>query len=153
MATDAPARPAFIPALVYKDQRAALKWLQDAFGFDVSGVLTDADDNIVHAEMSHGDGVIMIGNEWADWAKSPVSVGGGNTQRVYVQIKRDIDAHCARARQAGATIVNEPADQFYGERTYMAVDYEGHHWSFSQTIKKVSVHDMEAASGFKFKSE
>jgi uncharacterized glyoxalase superfamily protein PhnB len=152
MSAPTPARPTFIPAIVYKDRRAALKWLQDAFGFEVSGVLTDADDNIVHAEMSHADGVIMINTEWTSWTKSPASVGGGNTQRVYVQIERDIDAHCARARDAGATIVNEPADQFYGERTYLAVDFEGHYWTFSQTIKDVSVQDMEAASGFKFTS-
>ena len=74
------------------------------------------------------------------------------SKRVYVRIERDIDAHCARAREAGATIVNEPADQFFGERTYLAVDFEGHHWTFSQTIKDVSVEDMEAASGFKHKA-
>ena len=145
-------RPTFIPAIIYKNRPAALKWLHDAFGFEVSELLTDADDNIVHAEMRHADGVIMINAEWTTWTKSPMSVGGGNTQRVYVRVERDIDAHCARARQAGATIVNEPADQFFGERTYLAVDFEGHHWTFSQTIKDVSVEDMEAASGFKHKS-
>ena len=63
-------RPSFIPSVIYKDNCAALKWLQDAFGFEPSEVLTDADGNIVHAEMSHGDGVVMIGNEWADWTRS-----------------------------------------------------------------------------------
>ena len=60
MSTAAPRRPAFIPSLVYKDNRAALRWLRDAFGFEVSEVLTDSKDNIVHAEMTFGDGVIMI---------------------------------------------------------------------------------------------
>lgn len=144
------ARPSFIPALVYRDNRAALKWLQTAFGFDASEVLTDSQGNIAHAEMRHGDGVVMIGNEWAEWTKSPASLGGKNTQRVHVRIERDIDGHCARARQAGATIVMEPADQFYGERTYIAADLEGHHWTFSQTVKHVSAEDMEKASGLKF---
>lgn len=143
-------RPSFIPALVYKDNRAALKWLQTAFGFDASEVLTDAEGNIAHAEMSFGDGVVMIGNEWADWTKSPASLGGKNTQRVHVRIERDIDGHCARARQAGAVIVKEPADQFYGERTYIAADLEGHHWTFSQPVKEVSAAEMEKASGLKF---
>jgi uncharacterized glyoxalase superfamily protein PhnB len=150
MATTAPGRPAFISSIIYKDNRAALKWLQNAFGFEASEVLTAANGDIVHAEMSHGDGVIMIGNEFAEWAASPASIGGKNTQRVHVRLERGIDEHCARARQAGAE-VSEPADQFYGERAYMAIDLEGHHWTFSQPIKSVSKEEMEKASGFKYK--
>jgi uncharacterized glyoxalase superfamily protein PhnB len=150
MSDAAPRRPSFIPSLVYKDNRAALDWLRDAFGFDPSEVLTDAEGNVVHAEMSHGDGVVMIGNEWADWTRSPASLGGKNTQRVHVRIERGIDEHCARARQAGAKIVKEPEDQFYGERTYIAADLEGHHWSFSQPVRAVSNEEMEKASGFRF---
>jgi uncharacterized glyoxalase superfamily protein PhnB len=151
MAVAAPTRPSFIPSLVYKDNRAALHWLHNAFGFELSELLTDAQDNIAHAEMSHGDGVIMIGNEWTDWTRSPASVGGKNTQRVHVRLERDIDEHCARARAAGAMIAMEPSDQFYGERSYIAVDLEGHHWTFSQPIKHVSKEDMEKASGLTFK--
>jgi uncharacterized glyoxalase superfamily protein PhnB len=150
MTTTPPRRPSFIPSLIYKDNRAALKWLQNAFGFEASEVLTDASGNIAHAEMSHGDGVVMIGSEWADWTRSPASLGGKNTQRVHVRIERDIDAHCARARAAGATIAMEPADQFYGERSYIAVDLEGHHWTFSQPIRHVSNEEMEKPSGLKF---
>lgn len=143
-------RPAFISALVYKDNRAALAWLQKAFGFEPSEILTDAEGKIVHAEMTHGDGVVMIGNEWADWTRSPASLGGKNTQRIHVRLARGIDEHCARARQAGAKIVMEPADQFYGDRSYIAADLEGHHWTFSQPVREVSRQEMEQASGFKF---
>src|ERR1700688_1043751 len=151
MATTAPHRPAFIPSIIYKDNRAALKWLQNAFGLEASEVLAAANGDIVHAEISHGDGVIMIGSEFAEWTTSPASVGGKNTQRVHVRLGRGIDEPCARARQAGATIAMEPADQFYGDRTYMAVDLEGHHWTFSQAVKQVSMAEMEQATGFKFK--
>ncbi|MCW5735172.1 MAG: VOC family protein [Enhydrobacter sp.] len=150
MAADLPHRPSFIPSLAYKDNRAALDWLQHAFGFDPSEVLTDADGNIVHAEMTHGDGVVMIGAEWADWTRSPASLGGKNTQRVHVRIERGLDEHCARARQAGARIVKEPEDQFYGERAYIAADLEGHHWTFSQPVRAVSNEEMEKATGFRF---
>jgi len=148
--TAAPLRPPFISSLIYKDNRAALKWLQNAFGFEASEVLTDANGNIVHAEMSHGEGVIMVGGEFAEWSKSPASIGGANTQRIHVRIERDIDGHCARARAAGAVIAMEPADQFYGERSYLAVDLDGHHWTFSQTVKTVSKEEMEKTSGFKY---
>jgi uncharacterized glyoxalase superfamily protein PhnB len=150
MTSATPRRPSFISSLAYKDNRAALKWLQSAFGFEPSEVLTDAAGNIVLAEMTHGDGVVMIGTEWADWTRSPASLGGKNTQRVHVRIERGIDEHCARARQAGATIVKEPDDQFYGDRTYIAADLEGHYWTFAQPVRDVSSEEMEQASGFKF---
>jgi uncharacterized glyoxalase superfamily protein PhnB len=151
MTVSTPRRPAFISSVIYKDNRAALKWLQKAFGFEPSEVLTDAKDNIVHAEMTHGDGVIMISNEFTSWARSPDSVGGTNTQRVHVRLEKGIDEHCARARAAGAKVAMEPADQFYGDRTYSAMDPEGHHWTFSQTVKAVTFAEMEQATGFKFK--
>jgi len=150
MPTTTPRHPWFIPSLAYKDNRAALKWLEDAFGFEPCMVLTDAEGNIVHAEMTHGDGVVMIGTEWADWTRSPASLGGKNTQRVHVRIDRGIDEHCARSRRAGAKIVKEPEDQFYGDRTYIAADLEGHYWTFSQPARDVSKEEMEKASGFKF---
>jgi uncharacterized glyoxalase superfamily protein PhnB len=150
MANTVARRPAFISSIVYKDNRAALHWLQNAFGFEASEVLSDAKGNIAHAEMSHGDGVIMISNEFAEWAKSPESVAGKNTQRLHVRLERGIDEHCAQARKAGAKIAHEPADQFYGERTYVAVDLEGHHWTFSQPVKLVSKAEMEQASGLRF---
>ena len=144
-------RPAFIPSVIYRDNRAALKWLQQAFGFEPSEVLTDSQDNIVHAEMTHEGGVVMVGSEFTSWAKSPASVGDCNTQRIHVRIDKDIDGHCARARAAGAQILLEPADQFYGDRTYIAIDLEGHRWSFFQQVKQVSSSEIEQATGMKTK--
>ncbi len=145
-----PRRPAFIPSVIYRDNRAALEWLRDAFGFEILEMLEDSKGNIVHAEMRHGDGVVMVGNEWTDWAKSPASIGGKNTQRLHVRIESGIDEHCENARAHGAKIVMEPNVQFYGERTYVAQDPEGHHWTFSQTVRIVSNEEMEQATGFKF---
>jgi len=144
-------RPRFIPSVFYKDRRAALDWLERAFGFEVSYLLVDSKDNIAHVEMSLGDGVVMIASEFIDWAKSPLSVGGANTQRVFVQLDGGVDAHCERARAAGAKIVMPPNDTFYGERSYMAEDHEGHHWTFSQAVKHATEADY-ASAGFKIKS-
>ncbi|HUK00825.1 MAG TPA: VOC family protein [Steroidobacteraceae bacterium] len=151
MATTPPSRPVFISSIIYRDNRSAIAWLQRAFGFEVHEVLTDGKDNIVHAEMSFGDGVIMIGNEFVDWAKSPASIGGKNTQRLHVQVERDIDAHYERAKAAGATIMMTPQDQFYGVRMYVAVDPDGHHWTFGQPVRQVSNEEMERATGFKYR--
>jgi uncharacterized glyoxalase superfamily protein PhnB len=146
-----PRRPAFISSVVYRDNRAALEWLQRVFGFDIAHVLTDSKGNIVHAEMSHGDGTVMIGTEWYEWTKSPASVGGMNTQRIHVRLESGIDEHYEHARAAGATTLGPPQDQFYGDRTYAVKDPEGHHWTFAQTVRNVSNEEMEKATGFKFK--
>ena len=153
MTSPAPPRPSFIPSLAYKDNRAALEWLAGAFGFEVAMAIEDdeGDPRNCHYEMAiEGRGRIMIGGEWADWTRSPTSLGGKNTQRVHVRVDRGIDEHCARARQAGAKIVMEPADQFYGHRTYIAADPEGHYWTFSQAVREVSREEMEKVTGFKF---
>ena len=142
-------RPSFIPSVIYQDKRAAIEWLREAFGFEVSHLLIDSKGDIAHAEMSHGDGVIMIGNEYADRTRSPASLDGANTQRIHVHLESGIDEHCAHARKAGAKIVMEPQDQFYGDRTYVAQDHEGHHWTFSQTVRVVPWDEMGEKIGLR----
>lgn len=146
---DSSRRPTFASALFYKDPVAALAWLEKAFGFERLIVITDAQGKLVHSQMKFGDGYIMIGAEWADFIASPAATGGRNTQTTHVQLKDGIDAHCQRARAAGAVIVREPEDQFYGDRSYMAKDPEGHVWSFAQTVRPVSREEAERASGLK----
>jgi uncharacterized glyoxalase superfamily protein PhnB len=133
----------------YQDPRAALVWLQAAFGFEPSMLVSDADGRLVHAEMRFGDGYIIIDYEWAGHIASPASVGGRNAQSVYVRLKEGLDAHCAKARAAGAEIVEEPADHFYGERQYRARDPEGHVWTFTQTVRVVPREEAERLSGLR----
>jgi uncharacterized glyoxalase superfamily protein PhnB len=146
-------RHTFMSALIYQDPLAALKWLERAFGFETSMLIMGrsgvyrADE--FHAEMRFGDGVVMVGGEWTKGYKSPKSARGIMTQTVHVHLDEDIDAHCERARAAGATILAEPSDQFYGDRTYRAADLEGHIWSFGQTVRQVSREEAETASGLK----
>jgi uncharacterized glyoxalase superfamily protein PhnB len=141
--------PTFRSALFYQDPKAALAWLEKAFGFELSMLLEDADGNVAHSQMGFGDSYVMIGQEWSADHKSPKSVGGKNTQTVNIHIDTDIDAHFQRAKAAGADIVAEPETQFYGDRTYRCRDPEGHIWTISQTVKAVSREDAEAASGLK----
>jgi len=139
----------FRSALFYQDPKAALAWLEEAFGFELVMLLEDAEGNLAHSQMSFGDGYVMIGQEWSDDHKSPRSVGGKNTQTVSIQLDTDIDAHFARAKAAGAVIDAEPTTQFYGDRTYRCRDPEGHIWTVSQTVKAVSREEAEAVSGLK----
>lgn len=142
-------RPTFGTALFYRDAFAALDFLEHAFGFARSMVITDEAGNLAHAEMKYGDGYIMVGSEWADYTASPAGTGGRNTQIVHVHLDGNIDDHCARAVAAGAVMVRDLEDQFYGDRTYSVKDPEGHVWSFGQTRVKVTREDAEKASGLK----
>jgi uncharacterized glyoxalase superfamily protein PhnB len=140
-------RPAFVPSVFYKDPRTALDWLAKAFGFRRTMVIRDAQDHIAHAEMRLGDGLVYVGGEWSDFAVSAATTDGRNTQTVHVHLETGVDAHCERARLAGATILMEPCDQFYGDRSYRVRDLEGHVWTFSQCVRRVSRAEAEQASG------
>ncbi|WP_321813382.1 MULTISPECIES: VOC family protein [unclassified Paraburkholderia] len=149
MSNTAP-RPTFGSAVYYRDPFAALDWLEKAFGFTRQFVVTTPDGKLAHSEMRFQDGYVMICGGWPGMAySSPADVEGKNTQSVHVQLVSDLDAHCARARAAGAKIAREPSDQFYGDRVYAAMDPEGHVWSFGQTTREVSREEAEQASGLK----
>lgn len=139
----------FRSALFYQDPKAALAWLEKAFGFELVMLLEDADGAVAHSQMEFGDSYVMIGQEWSADHRSPKSVGGKNTQTVHIQLDTDIDAHFERAKAAGAVIDAEPTTQFYGDRTYRCRDPEGHIWTVSQTVASVSREEAEAASGLK----
>jgi len=139
--------PSVSSALCYRDPIAALKWLEEAFGFESSMVILMPDGSLAHSQMTFGDGVIMVGNEWSSDHASPASMGGKNTQTVHIQLDADIDGHCERARKAGAEILQEPETQFYGDRTYRARDPEGHIWTFGQTVEEMADGAWDKAMG------
>lgn len=142
-------RAPLISAVCYRDPKAALRYLEAAFGFELIMLIEDEQGELVHSEMRFGNAAIMVGHEWSEDHKSPSSLGGKNTQTVHIQIDSDVDAHCARARAAGFEILVEPATQFYGDRTYRARDPEGHIWTVAQSVQAVTREEAEAATGLK----
>jgi PhnB protein len=125
---------AITPYLYYEDVPGALKFLAKAFGFKRYGPQMKGEDGRVnHAAMRFGDhDVIMMGYPGPKY-KNPKRLRQA-TQSLYVNVE-DVDEHFARARRAGAKILEEPTDQFYGDRRYSAEDPEGHQWAFAQEIK------------------
>ena len=147
------------PTVFYRDPIAALKWLEQVFGFETSMLVTDDAGRVVLAEMKIGDAVFDVGAEFASpellgpaELKSPASLGGVGTQFIRIHMPDGLDAHFERARAAGARITQAPADQFYGARTYRALDLEGHVWNFDQPVADVSIAEMEKASGLTIKT-
>nr|WP_295375388.1 VOC family protein [Pseudoxanthomonas sp.] len=133
MSLAASAPSTLIPCLRYRDARAAIDWLCEAFGFERQAVYADG-DTVHHAQLTFGNGMIMLGStsgggEWGRQIVQPDEIGGRETQSPCV-IVSNADAHYARARAAGAEIVIELADQDYGGRGYACRDPEGHLWWF-----------------------
>ncbi len=120
--------PTLFPYLSYRDAAAALTWLAEAFGFTKTVVFSDPAGTVMHAEMSFGNGAIMVGTATVDQpAESHRNVPAEHG--IYVHVA-DVDAHYQRALAAGAHIVFPPEDTEWGTRRYRALDPEGYEWSF-----------------------
>ncbi len=132
--------PRVSPYLYYEDVAAALAWLVRSFGFKERVRMPGPQGEIMHAEMECAEGVIMMGRPAPDY-RNPRNLGGV-TQSLYVYVD-DIDGHFRRAKSAGAKIIEEPADQFYGDRRYGVEDPEGHQWYFAEHVKDVAPEDMK----------
>jgi len=122
-----------IPCLRYRNAPAAIEWLCQAFGFEKHLVVPGEGGTIAHAELSFGNGMIMLGSvkesEFDRFMKQPDEIGGAETQTAYV-IVSDADALYARAKAAGAKIVVEIKDEDYGGRGFSCRDLEGRLWNF-----------------------
>ncbi|HWJ06023.1 MAG TPA: VOC family protein [Steroidobacteraceae bacterium] len=136
--------PRISSGLYYREPRQMIDWLCRAFGFELK-LLHEKGGQVVHSELTYGDGLIMVGGERAGAERrfetdmrSPLGAGC-NTQGLMLYVD-DVDAHCARARAAGATIVDGPTLHDYGpeywaDRSYGAKDPEGHLWWFSERVR------------------
>jgi len=98
-------------------------------------------ESVMHAELALGDAVIYLGTP-DQYEPTRALKDRHASVLVYVD---DVDAHCARAREAGAKITSEPAAMFYGDRVYNASDLEGQQWFFHTRIRDVSFEEMNAA--------
>jgi uncharacterized glyoxalase superfamily protein PhnB len=130
-----------IPYLFYKNGKAAIDFLAKAFGFEARLVMPGPGDSVMHAELGLGDNVVYLGTPDAQIPAGELPMRHAAVL-VYVD---DVDEHCARARHAGAKIESDPADQFYGDRTYNARDPEGQLWYFHKHVRDVSPEEMQAA--------
>ncbi|MBS7543414.1 VOC family protein [Ancylobacter oerskovii] len=118
-----------VPFLRYADPRAAIDWLERAFGFEPILVVDDEAGGVAHAELRLGSSAIMLGGLKED-ALGMIRPGeaGGVTQGIYVTVA-DAEPLWVRARTAGARVVINIYDTPYGSREFAVCDPEGHLWS------------------------
>lgn len=122
-----------IPCLRYRDTAAAVDWLCAAFGFERHLVVPSESGSIAHAELSFGNGMIMVGQvldtPYGRLMKQPEEVSGAETQSAYL-IVSDADRLYDQAKAVGAEIVLDIKDEDYGGRGFSCRDLEGHLWNF-----------------------
>jgi len=115
--------PDIYPSMRYRDARAAIDWLERAFGFARHAVHDNPDGTVAHAELRYGDGLVMLGSWRGEEDQRRPGQGWA-----YVVVD-DLDSHRRQAEAAGAEIVGPPQTEDYGS-FYGARDPEGNLWSF-----------------------
>jgi uncharacterized glyoxalase superfamily protein PhnB len=132
MLTNRSAPPATVtPVLVYPDVRAAVAWLESAFGFEERVRIGEA--HRVQLRLG-SDGAVVV----ADVRRDQLAPSAGVVTHLTKVRVQDVDAAFARARAAGARVVEELATYEYGERSGVLEDPAGHRWELTQTVRDVA---------------
>ena len=139
--------PGLVPSLAFKDVPRAVDWLSRTFGLRERSEARLSWPGGYQAWLELGEVLINLTNDGAHGLRSPESAGGASVGlKVYVE---DVDEHFRRAKAAGATILTEPADGFWGGRIYRARDLEGHVWEFSQRGRDLDASEWRLPPGLK----
>lgn len=124
-------RSTVIPGMQYRNAPAAIEWLCSVLGFERHAVYPGPDNTIMHAELTLGGGMIMLGsvNDHSTERKMklPSELGGAHTHGISLMVK-DADAVYLRAKAASAEMVEDIADKPYGGRGFACLDPEGYIW-------------------------
>jgi PhnB protein len=131
-----------IPYICVRDAGAALEFYKKAFGAVEDFRLTEPSGKIGHAELKFGGETLMLADEFPEYGiKSPSSLGGSPVT-LHMAVE-NVDLIAQRAVEAGATMIREPKDEFYGARSCRIEDPFGHQWALSQTLETLSAEEMQ----------
>ena len=130
------------PYLRVRDASAAIDFYKTAFGAVEDFRLTEPSGRIGHAELKFGEVTVMVSDEYPEYGiHGPTeSVPTGSSVHLHVD---DVDAMTGQAVDAGAKLIMEPKDQFYGERSSKVLDPFGHEWLLGSHIEDVSREEMQ----------
>lgn len=134
---------ALVPYLSVRGAAEAIEWYTAVLGARETVRYTDDDGRIGHSELRIGEVTMYLSDEYPDYqAVSPATLGG--TSVALGLTVPDVDAVFARAAAEGATVLREPADQPYGERSCTFVDPWGHRWMVQTTIARPPIDEIDA---------
>jgi PhnB protein len=129
------------PYLAVDDAAAAIEYYKKAFGAKERGRMDAPDGRIGHAEIEIGDSLVMLADDFPQFAtRSPKELGGTSVS-VFMYVE-DVDAVVKQAVDAGATVAMEVADQFWGDRFGSVQDPFGHVWSLATHVEDVPPEEM-----------
>lgn len=130
------------PYLRTRDAHAAIEFYQRAFGAVEDFRLTEPSGRIGHAELKFGDATVMVSDEYPEYGIHAPDSSKPNGCSIHLHVA-DVDAMTKQAVQAGASLIMEPTDQFYGERSSKLLDPFGHEWILGSHIEDVSHVEMQ----------
>jgi PhnB protein len=127
------------PYMTIRDCAKAIEFYKKAFGAVQTERVDGPNNKIMHAEIKIGDSILMMSEESPEM-KGPEKLGGSPVSvLLYVE---NVDEIFKRALSAGATVVKEVKDQFFGDRMGTLKDPFGHTWSIGTHIEDVSSEEM-----------
>jgi len=133
--------PRVIPSLAVDGAAKAIDFYCEVFGATERMRMGGPDGKIGHAELTLGDSLIFLADEFPDMGfVGPAQIGGTPvTVSVYVD---DVDAAFDRAVKGGAKVLRPVENQFYGDRTGQFEDPFGHRWSVATHVEDVPPDEM-----------
>jgi PhnB protein len=135
-----------IPALAVADIDASVRFYAEVLGFDIAFTLPGDDGKLSHASVQRGDSSLMFGRIDPSNPHDQGPLGRGVVLYATVADSEDIDAYFQRVRDAGATVVQEPTDQFWGHRDWGITDPDGYLLFISKVTQAVSADAMREAA-------
>jgi uncharacterized glyoxalase superfamily protein PhnB len=122
-----------IPGMRYRDCLAAIEWLCTVLGFEKHAVYMGEGTTVMHAELTFGNGMIMLGSasncsSYTKYAAMPDDLGGRETRSISLMVN-DCDAAYAQAKAAGAEMVFDLEEKNYGGKAFTCRDAEGYLWN------------------------
>jgi PhnB protein len=142
-------RHTITPHLVCRDAGRAAEWYVSALGAEERGRIPVPDGRLMQIDLRFGDSTVMIADEFPEWGVvSPLTVGG-----VYGALTihtDDVDALWQRAVDAGAEVLQELQEMFWGDRHGEIIDPFGHKWALAQHVRDVSPEEVRAATAALF---
>lgn len=120
----------------------AIEFYTEAFGAREKFRLVEPSGRIGHVELDFGSTTVMVSDEYPEYGIHGPKTVGGTAVSLHLHVD-DADALIRRAVAAGATLVREPQDHFYGERSGTVRDPFGHEWSIGHSIEELSPEEMQ----------
>lgn len=133
--------PRVIPSLTIDGAADAIEFYRSVLGAEVRMRMDGPDGKVGHAELTIGDSMLMLSDEFPDMGFLAPGAVGGSPVMVNVYLP-DVDAAFARALAAGAKELRPVADQFYGDRSGQFEDPWGHRWNVATHVEDVSEEEM-----------